>query len=218
MSRGHRLKRQRYRKTNLILVHGLWFGAWSLRALNRRLCRYGFKTSHFAYPATSASLDAHAGSLYEFASSAKTDDLHFLGHSFGGLVILRMMSETPDLPPGRIVLLGSPLGGSVVARRMRHLPGSGKLLGEARTTLEAGYSRLPKDRETGLIAGSIGVGLGFFMGGTAGPGDGTIALREASIPGLQDRMVLPVSHSGLLFSGQVARRAANFFDTGRFQT
>ena len=210
------LQRQLDRKTNLILVHGLWYGSWSLRALSRRLCRYGFKTSHFAYPATAASLGANAGSLYEFASTAKTDELHFLGHSLGGLVILRMMSETPDLPPGRIVLLGSPLGGSVVARRMRNLPGSETLLGAARTTLEAGYSRLPKDRETGLIAGSMGVGLGFFMGGTGGPGDGTIALREASIPGLQDRVVLPVSHSGLLYSGQVARHAANFLETGRF--
>ena len=211
------LPRQCDRETNLILVHGLWYGAWSLRALSCRLCRYGFKISRFAYPASSASLGAHAGSLYEFASTAESDNLHFLGHSLGGLVILRMMSETPDLPPGRIVLLGSPLRGSIVARRMRNLPGSGKLLGAARTTLEAGYSRLPKDRETGLIAGSIGVGLGFFMGGTDGPGDGTISLREASIPGLQDRMVLPVSHSCLLYSGKVARHAANFLETVRFQ-
>ncbi len=205
------------RKTNLILVHGLWYGSWSLRALSRRLCRCGFKINHFAYPATSASLAAHAGSLYEFASTVESDDLHFLGHSLGGLVILRMMSETPDLPPGRIVLLGSPLKGSIVTRRMRNLPGSDKLLGKVRTALEAGYTRLPKDRETGLIAGSIGVGLGFLMGGTDGPGDGTISLREASIPGLQDRMVLPVSHTGLLFSGKVARYAANFLETGRFQ-
>jgi pimeloyl-ACP methyl ester carboxylesterase len=180
------------------------------------LHRDGFKIRHFAYPATSASLGAHAGSLYEFARTTKADGLHFLGHSLGGLVILRMLSETPDLPPGRIVLLGSPLGGSIVARRMRNLPGSGKLLGEARTSLEAGYSQLPGDRETGLIAGSMGVGLGLFVGGTGGRGDGTVSLDEASIPGLQDRMVLPVSHSGLLYSNNVARHAANFLETGRF--
>jgi hypothetical protein len=99
---------------------------------------------------------------------------------------------------------------------MRNLPGAGKLLGEARTTLETGYSRLPKDRETGLIAGSLGLGLGLFMGGTAGPGDGTVSLHEAANPGLLDRMVLPVSHTGLLYSGKVARHAANFLETGRF--
>ncbi len=211
------LERRHDNKTEVILVHGLWYGSWVLRALSHRLRRDGFKVRHFAYPATSASLGANAGSLYEFARTTQADGLHFLGHSLGGLVILRMMSETPDLPPGRIVLLGSPLGGSIVARRMRHLPGSGKLLGAARTSIEAGYSRLPKDRETGLIAGSRAVGLGLFMGGTGGPGDGTVSLHEASNPGLQDRLVLPVSHTGLLYSAKVAHHAANFLATGRFQ-
>jgi len=207
----------RHSNTDVILVHGLWYGSWALRALGRRLRRNGFNIRHFAYRATAASLGTHAGSLYEFARTTKADGLHFLGHSLGGLVILRMMSDTPDLPPGRIVLLGSPLEGSIVARRVRNVPGSGKLLGEARTPLEAGYSRFPKDRETGLIAGSMGLGLGLFVGGTGGPGDGTVSLHEASNHGLQDRMVLPVSHTGLLYSAKVARHAANFLETGRFK-
>jgi len=203
-------------KADLILVHGLWYGSWALQALSRYLRRDGFKIHHFSYPATSASLKAHAHSLYEFARNRKTDGLHFLGHSLGGLVILRMMSETPELPPGRIVLLGSPLGGSIVARRMGNLPGSGKWLGAARTALESGYSQLPEDRETGLIAGSLGFGLGLFVGGTDGPGDGLVSLHEASAPGLQDRLVLPVSHTGLIYSAKVARHAAKFLETGRF--
>ena len=210
------LARQGKEKSEVILVHGLWYGSWALRALSRRLRRDGFNIRHFAYPATSAALGDHAGKLYEFARTTKADKLHFLGHSLGGLVILRMLSETPALPPGRVVLLGCPLGGSVVARRMRNVPGSGKLLGEARSTLEAGYSRLPTDRETGLIAGSMGLGLGFFVGGTGGPGDGTVSLHETSNHGLQDRMVLPVSHTGLLYSAKVASYAANFLETGRF--
>ncbi len=211
------LQEQHNRKTEVILVHGLWNGSWALRALSHRLQRKGFKSSHFAYPAISASLDAHASSLYEFASNTQAKRLHFLGHSLGGLVILHMMSKTPDLPPGRIVLLGSPLGGSVVARRMQNLPGFGKLLGDARTALESGYSRLPKDRGTGMIAGSMGIGLGLFMGGTGGSGDGTVSLVETSIPNLQDRIVLPVSHTGLLFSAKVARHTVNFLETGRFR-
>ena len=210
------LERQGKGKSEVILVHGLWYGSWALRALSRRLRRDGFNIRHFSYPATSASLGDHAGNLYEFARTTKADSLHFLGHSLGGLLILCMMSETPDLPPGRIVLLGSPLGGSIVARRMRNVPGSGKMLGEARASLEAGYSKLPKDRQTGLIAGSMGLGRGLFVGGTGGPGDGTVYLHETSNHGLQDRMVLPVSHTCLLYSAKVARHAANFLETGRF--
>ncbi len=209
-------KRQHDKQAEVILVHGLWYGSWALRSLSHRLRKDGFKVRHFAYPATSIPLAAHAGNLFEFASDTRSDGIHFLGHSLGGLVILRMMADTPELPPGRIVLLGSPLGGSVVARRMRNLPGSEKLLGEAGTAIEKGYSRIPEDRETGMIAGSMGLGLGVMMGGTGGPGDGTVSLEEASCPGLHDRMVLPVSHTGLLYSAKVARHAANFLETGRF--
>lgn len=203
-------------KTEVILVHGLWYGPLTLRALSRHLSRDGFAVRHFAYPAISETLETHARKLSEFARSTQAQCLHFLGHSLGGLVILRMLSEHPALPGGRIVLLGSPLGGSTVARKLRRLPGSTKLLGKVRTTLEEGYSQLPDDRETGLIAGSLGLGMGFFVGGTGGPGDGTISLDEAASPGLKDRMVLPVSHSGLLFSSKVARHAAKFLETGHF--
>jgi hypothetical protein len=199
------------------MVHGLWYGYWSMRVLGRHLRRGGFKIRHFAYPATSASLSAHAVRLNEFASKAEAETLHFVGHSLGGLVILRMLSEATNLPPGRIVLLGCPLGGSIVARRMRHHRASGKLLGEIRPALETGYSHLPADRETGMIAGSLGVGLGLLTGGMAGPGDGTVSLDETNVPGFKDRLVLPVSHTGLLFSGTAARQAANFLGTGRFK-
>ena len=203
-------------KAEVILIHGLWYGSWTLKALSRRLLLDGFRVRHFAYPATATSLEVHANKLHEFAGSLNTDGVHFLGHSLGGLVILRMMSENPDLPPGRIVLLGSPLGGSVVARRMRKLPGSEKLLGQARPAIESGFARIPEDRQTGLIAGSMGVGLGVLMGGTGGPGDGTVSLEEASCPGLHARMVLPVSHTGMLYSAKVASHAANFLETGQF--
>ena len=204
-------------RTEIILVHGLWYGPWALRQLSGRLRRSGYAIRHFAYPTTSASLDEHADKLYDFARTTQADCLHFLGHSLGGLVILRMLSETPKLPDGRVVLLGSPLAGSIVARRLRNLPGSDRLLGEVRSIIETGYCRMPDDRETGMIAGSLGVGLGLFTGGTGGPGDGTVSLDEASSPGLHERLVLPVTHSGLLFSGKVARYAANFLKTGRFQ-
>ena len=94
------------------------------------------------------------------------------------------------------------------------MPGSGKLLGEARTTLEAGYSRLPKDRETGLIAGSMGLGLGLFMGGTP---VGPVTVRFLwSNHGLQDRMVLTGKPHRL--SLRESGEASNFLETGRCRT
>jgi pimeloyl-ACP methyl ester carboxylesterase len=204
-------------RTEIILVHGLWFGAWALGTLGRRLHGMGFPIRHFDYAATADHLDRHARELHRLALEEEMDRRHFLGHSLGGLVILRMLAEFDDIPPGRVVLLGSPLGGSSVARKMNKMPGAEKLLGKARAPLQQGYAELPADRETGMITGSKAVGLGLLAGGPGGPSDGTVGIGEADAKGLKDRLVLPVTHTGLLYSAEVAQQAAAFLHNGRFE-
>ena len=49
-----------------------------------------------------------------------------------------------------------------------------------------------------------------------GDNDGVVTIEETRIPGLADHIVLPVSHSGMLFSGDVADQTANFLRQGKF--
>lgn len=204
----------------VVLVHGLWFGAWSLAPLARRLRRAGFEPRRFSYRTTAAALDQHARDLRAFVGPAPPTPLHFVAHSLGGLVTLQMLAAYPDLPAGRVVLLGSPLHGSVTARKAVRIPGGRHLLGAARPTLEAGIAGLAPSREIGreigMIAGSRGIGLGLLLGGVGGPGDGTVAVAETRAEGLADHRVLPVTHTGMLFSREVARQACEFLQAGRF--
>jgi hypothetical protein len=71
-------------------------------------------------------------------------------------------------------------------------------------------------RDLGVIAGDLGVGLGRLVGTLGGPSDGTILVEETELDGTADRVVLRVSHTGMLFSAAVARAAAAFLQTGRF--
>jgi pimeloyl-ACP methyl ester carboxylesterase len=200
----------------VVLVHGLWFGARSLALLARRLRKAGFEPRHFRYRTTAAGLDEHARALRQFVGPAAAAPLHLVAHSLGGLVALKMLGEFPDLPAGRMVLLGSPLRGSTVARKSSQLPGVRRLLGAARPVLESGFAALPADREIGMIAGSGGIGLGLLLGGTGGPGDGTVAVDETRAGDLRDHLVLPVTHTGMLFSRAVARAVCHFLHDGRF--
>ena len=77
----------------------------------------GQQTRCFGYPSTRGGLSEHAAALRRFAGQSPAEIQNFVGHSLGGLVILRMLAEADALPPGRVVLLGSPLRGSVVVRR-----------------------------------------------------------------------------------------------------
>ena len=45
--------------------------------------------------------------------------VHLVGHSMGGVLILRALQADPGMPPGRVVLMGAPVRGSAVARRPR---------------------------------------------------------------------------------------------------
>ncbi len=68
----------------------------------------------------------------------------------------------------------------------------------------------------GAIAGSRPVGTGQFFAHFDEDNDGTVAVRETVIPGLTDHIVLPHSHIGMLFAGDVAANVAHFLRTGRF--
>lgn len=201
----------------VILVHGLFYGRGSMRLLAWRLQRHGFRAECFAYRPTRDGLDASATALANRAREIDAPGVHFAGHSFGGLVILKALEDAAALPPGRAVLLGSPVQGSrVAAHLLRWTPGQA-LLRAAGPPLAAGHARIPPRREIGMIAGTAGLGLGRLAGARLGPSDGTVGIDEADAAGLADRLLLPVSHTGMLFSRRVAEAASRFLLRGRFE-
>ena len=204
-------------KAEVILVHGLWFGSWAMASLAKKLDASGFHCRRFSYKTTGAGLDEHAAGLGEFVRDSAAEHVHFAAHSLGGLVTLRMLQTVDGIAPGRVVLMGSPLDGSITARKAGRVPGAQRLLGDVRMALHHGYARLPEDRETGMIAGTRGVGLGMLVGGVGGPGDGTVATCETRMTGLADHIELPVTHTGMLYSAKVAHQAAFFLRTGGFE-
>lgn len=194
---------------SVVLVHGLWWGPWSMGLVGRRLRREGFETHAFGYSTIRRSLPANAAALREFISGLDSERVDLVGHSLGGLVILRMLDEFRDLPPGRVVLLGSPVHGSAVAARVAEKRVFRPLVGQARQALEAGFSQAPADRDTLVIAGTRSVGVGRIFGPLDGPDDGTVTVSECRLPGAE-QLELPVTHTGLVTAPSVAREVARF--------
>jgi hypothetical protein len=114
-------------------------------------------------------------------------------------------------------MLGTPLQGSAVVRRTAAWPGIGSAIGHAATLLHAGHGYWPERREVGMIAGDRRAGLGQLSGALRGPNDGTVAVAETHDDRLTDHVVLPVTHSGMVFSAVVAQQAAHFLRAGHFQ-
>ncbi|MET0497579.1 MAG: alpha/beta hydrolase [Steroidobacteraceae bacterium] len=205
----------------VILVHGLWMSGFELTVLRRRLQAAKMQTAAFSYPSMTRPMNAHARALLEFARAQQCDQLHFVGHSLGGIVILRALEldGANSLPPGRAVLLGSPLQGSCAARGItKLLPFGRAILGMSIN--EECIEHCPRtwagQRDVGVIAGSSGLGLGRLFATMEGEHDGTVLVSETQLPGAKDHLVLPASHSSMVFSSAVANQTVHFLTHGAF--
>ncbi len=200
----------------IILVPGLWYGPRSMSFIGMQLRRQGYRIRSFSYRSTKANADDCARSLAEFTRTTRSDAPHLVGHSLGGLLILRMLAMSEVPPVARVVLLGTPIQGSEAARRTLQLPGGRALLGVAAATLCAGSNGFRGSHEVGMIAGSRAFGLGRMTGLKGKTNDGTVTLAETESASLSGRIALPVSHTGMLFSSQVVRETCCFLEQGRF--
>jgi pimeloyl-ACP methyl ester carboxylesterase len=209
-------------RTVVVYVHGLWQSGGEAVWLRRRLAQdLEADARAFSYPSVAANATTNARALAEFLNALPADTLHLVGHSLGGLVILKLFEDAAAyarLPPGRIVLLGSPLRGSRTALNLARLPFGRKIMGSSvgEELLVPRERRWNGSRELGVIVGDLGFGLGRLVGTLEGPSDGTILVEETLLDGAADRVILRVSHTGMLFSGLVAKQAGAFLTTGRF--
>ena len=201
-----------------VLVHGLWMHGVVMQLQRRYLQRMGFDAVCYSYPSVRLTLTENADRLARFARGLAAPRYQWVGHSLGGLVILRMLERGPALPPGRVVLLGVPYHDSF-ARRSLSASGLGaRMMG--RSMHEWRDLKKPltfPGYEIGVIAGSRSSGLGRVVArGLPRPNDGAVAVAETELDAACDRIVLPFSHSGMLISRAVARQTGAFLRDGRF--
>lgn len=204
----------------VVLVHGLWLSGWSLYVLGQRLARYGFETCPFSYPSVSQNLLQNAERLQRFLVRLERPLVHLVGHSLGGIVIRALFHQHPAQPPGRIVTLGAPHGGSYPASVLVRTALGRKITGRSMQQLLAGMPThwRPVDRDIGVIAGDISIGMGRLFPRFPRPNDGVVSAAEAQLPGATDITTLHVSHTAMVVSSQVAHQVCWFLKHGRFQT
>jgi pimeloyl-ACP methyl ester carboxylesterase len=201
----------------VIVAHGLWMTGVEATLFRHRLAQRGFAVRQFHYRSVTAAL---ADVLEELRAEvlALPPPVHLVGHSLGGLVLLGLAERHPELPIGRVVLLGSPVNGSRAARAFVQLPGASLFFGGlADSELVAERPRRwNHPAALGVIAGSNSMGLGRFIGHLPLPNDGTVAVDETDLDGATEHLVLPVSHTGLLIADSVVEATVRFLREGRF--
>lgn len=193
-------------------------GGWVCQPLKFFLQRAGFEVFLFSYPSTREPLGANVQRLARRVAALGERRLHFVGHSLGGLLVLKYLADFPPARLGRVVTLGSPYAGCHAAERLGAYPLGRRLLGRSLPEwAEQRPTRWSTPLELGVIAGTRGFGMGrLFAPDLPRPNDGVVTVAETAIPGGRECLLLPVSHSGMLVSRRVARAIAAFLRSGHF--
>ena len=203
----------------IILVHGLWMMGAEMSLLKRRLRVHGYAVQQFRYRMMTQSLDHNRAQLKQFIEKYPADKTHIIGHSLGGVLALQTLQAYPELPVSSVICLGSPLVDSAAGRRVSRVGAGRAILGK--TMPEAVFETPLKDwsgqARVGVVAGNRGFGLGKMIGKLPKPNDGVVALAETCLPGIDDHLEVPVGHTGLVLSADVASQCHWFISHGSFQ-
>ena len=199
----------------VLLLHGIWMVGVTMQWFGARLHAAGFAPETFGYHSIVGGPEVAVPRLIEQLRDGGPTDI--VAHSLGGLVALQALATEPGLPVRRVVCLGVPVCGSAAASRLAHWPVAALWLGRSAGILQQGCATWPARCEVGMVAGSLSHGLGALVTQLDGDNDGTVTVEETRSPQLADHVVIPASHSGLLFSAQAARQAIDFLRDGHFR-
>lgn len=203
-------------KPRVLLIHGLWMHAPTMRWFATRLSSRGFDARVLGYYSVLEDTARAVARVAEALHAAPGS--HVVAHSLGGLMTLEAARTLAPGDLGRVVCLGTPLAGSRAAGGVaERVPAGRHMLGRHLPLLLSGAGTLPAGVDVGMIAGCRPRGLGAMVAHFDCEHDGTVALPETRIDGLADHIVLPASHSGLIFSDAAVAQSVAFLRNGRFQ-
>ncbi|MGB0412398.1 MAG: esterase/lipase family protein [Pikeienuella sp.] len=207
----------------VIMLHGLARTATSLLILEKRLEAEGYEIVNETYPSREKPLPELIETVIPplIAQCHDAERVHFVTHSMGGIILRGFLADHSVHNLGRIVMLAPPNKGSELVSRMKDLPGFEALNGPAGMQLGADMDSIPNsiqdvEAEIGVIAGDLALNP-IYDALIEGPNDGKVSVDSTKLDVMTDHVVLPVSHTFMMNSAEVARQTALFLRTGRFR-
>lgn len=105
--------------TTIVVVHGWASNRLDMWLFCYRLRKLGYHVINWSYASIRKSIDNHAENLNRFLNEQQSrfrQHVHLVGHSMGGIVIRKVLNDSPPQKLSRVVLMASPNKGSHAAR------------------------------------------------------------------------------------------------------
>lgn len=214
----------------VVLLHGIGHYRFNMMGLEFALRGMGYRTYNISYPSRRKRIDDLALWLDQRIAALGVWDrhssVHFVAHSMGGLVagkyLQHIASHIPEGKMGRVVMLGTPHGGSEVTDSLKRFWLYRSFFGPAGLELATDVRRAdkiaPPFYDLGIVAGSDGSlhPMGFLMG-REHPHDGCVRVESTRLDGARDHITLPVRHGFLAWTKDVQQQVGHFLENGAFE-
>lgn len=210
----------------VVLLHGILRSRTDMLPLSRYLKKRGYETVNILYPSRKKSLEDLTEFVDEKIRTAKNYSdslpLHFVTHSMGGLIARYYIATKKPANLGRVVMLAPPNTGSEFAdfltEHKQLSPLFKKLFGPASGQLGTEYKH--NDGEIhyplGVIAGNRSINpLALWV--LPGEHDGIVPVERTKIDGMSDHLVVPSTHTFMMFNPAVMRQVAYFLEEEKFK-
>ncbi len=200
----------------VVCIHGIWMNGWCMFPMASYLNGLGHECRRFSYRSLACTPRHNACLLGQFLDRLDADVVHFVAHSLGGIVLLHYFQLFDTARPGRVVMLGTPLTGSGVARYLsRYKVLKNSLMGASFHSLLGNVPAWKGTRPLAVFAGTRGHGVGQLLGTPLDtPHDGTVAVSETRTKFCTVHRLIPYSHTGMLLAKPVAVLVDEFLRTG----
>jgi pimeloyl-ACP methyl ester carboxylesterase len=214
------------RAPGVVLLHGIGRTSRYLGKLDCALQAAGFATLNVDYASRKRALDALAADIHPAVSAfaATTDGpIHFVGHSMGGLVTRVYLARYRPAQLGRVVMLGTPNGGSELADLLKGLAIYRAFYGPAglqlSTDLDPVLTSLPPpDYAVGIIAGDRPLEPIASSLILPRPNDGCVSVASSKLANMTDHITVRTSHPGLVRNRVAIEQVVAFLREGRFRS
>ena len=206
----------------VVLLHGLARTSSSMKVLETFLSEQGYDVLNIDYPSRKYQVSELANIVRKEVISKTSDagKVHFITHSMGG-IILRYIQRYNPLPNlGRVVMLSPPNHGSEVVDKLGGLwlfecinGPAGKQLGTDKNSLCQKLGKV--DFELGVITGDRSIN---WINSLIIPGkdDGKVSIENAKVEGMDDFLIVHVSHPFIMKNKTVIIKCFHFLRNGVF--
>ena len=206
----------------VVLIHGFGRSNFAMWKMQERLEQAGYHVEAIGYASFTQDMDGIVGEITEKINSLTMQDfenVHFVGHSLGGLLVRSYLGNHSPENLGNVVMLGSPNKGTPVVDYLKDewwFALAGPAVHAMSTEGTEFLSSLkPPTYPLGVIAGNQENSN--YESVLVGNDDGLVPLESTKVLGMTDFTIVDSGHSMLRYNLEAAMETLHFLQHSEFR-